>query len=109
MPPIPAVLPFPGRVLRVGIQGDDVRALQKYLNFIANTYTEIPKVTVDGDFGPGTAAAVSAFIRIFDLPGNPERVSAQVWNAITNVYDDLYNGGMVNTGQYPGYDISTGG
>jgi len=103
------VLPFPGRVLRVGIQGDDVRALQEYLNFIANTYTEIPKVTVDGDFGPGTAAAVSAFIQIFDLPGNPERVSAQVWNAITNVYDDLYNGGMVNTGQYPGYDISTGG
>ncbi len=102
-------LPFPGRVLRVGIEGDDVRALQEYLNFISDSYPEIPKVTVDGDFGPGTAAAVGAFIQTFNLPGNPERVSAQVWNAITNVYDDLYNGGMVNPGQYPGYDISTGG
>lgn len=99
-------LPFPGRVLRVGIEGDDVRALQEYLNFISNTYTEIPKTTADGIYGPGTASAVSAFVRIFDLPGNPERVTAQVWDAIVNVYDDLYNGGMVNPGQYPGYDIS---
>ena len=103
------ILPFPGRVLRLGIEGDDVRALQEYLNFISDTYTEIPKTTVDGIYGPGTATAVREFIRIFDLPGNPERVSAQVWNSITNVYDDLYNGGMVNPGQYPGYDISAGG
>lgn len=99
-------LPFPGRVLRPGTEGDDVRALQEYLNFISNTYPEIPKLTIDGVFGPGTGAAVSAFIKEFDLPGNPERVTAQVWDAIVNIYDDLYNGGMVNPGQYPGYDIS---
>lgn len=99
-------LPFPGRVLRVGIEGDDVRALQEYLNFISNSYPQIPKVTVDGVFGPGTASAVSAFIETFNLPGNPERVSAQVWDAIVDVYDDLYSGSMVNPGQYPGYDIS---
>ncbi len=99
-------LPFPGRVLRIGIEGNDVRALQEYLNFISNTYPEIPKITVDGVYGPGTANAVSSFISFFGLPGNPERVSAQDWNAITSVYDDLYNGGMVNPGQFPGYDIS---
>ena len=99
-------LPFPGRVLRIGIEGNDVRALQEYLNFISNTYTDIPKVSVDGVFGPSTANAVAAFTEIFNLPGNPERVSAQDWNAIVNVYDDLYRGGMVNTGQYPGYDIT---
>ena len=99
-------LPFPGRVLRVGIEGDDVRALQEYLNFISNSYPQIPKVTVDGVFGPGTAAAVSAFVETFGLPGNSERVSAQIWDAIVDVYDDLYNGSMVNPGQYPGYDIS---
>ena len=80
--------------------------MQEYLNFISNTYPEIPKITADGVYGPGTANAVSAFINLFGLPGNPERVSAQDWDAITSVYDDLYNGGAVNPGQYPGYDIS---
>jgi peptidoglycan hydrolase-like protein with peptidoglycan-binding domain len=99
-------LPFPGRVLRVGIEGNDVRALQEYLNYIADTYPSIGKTTPDGIFGPSTAAQVREFKRLFDLPGDPERVSAPVWNAITNVYDDLYTGGMVNEGQYPGYEIS---
>ena len=99
-------LPFPGRVLRVGVEGEDVRALQEYLNFIANTYPSIGKNTVDGIFGPGTAAQVREFINIFGLPGNPERVSAQTWNSITSIYDDLYTGGMVNEGQYPGYVIA---
>lgn len=102
-------LPFPGRVLRVGVEGDDVRALQEYLNFISKSYPQIPKIEVDGVYGPSTSAAVSAFIKEFDLPGNPERVSAQDWNAIVSVYEDLYRGSMVNAGQYPGYEISTGG
>lgn len=99
-------LPFPGRVLRVGIEGSDVLALQEYLNYIADSYPGIGKTTPDGVFGPSTAAQVREFIRIFDLPGDPERVSAPIWNAIINVYDDLYTGGMVNSGQYPGYEIS---
>ena len=86
------VLPFPGRVLRPGMSGDDVLALQEYLNYIANTYTEIPKTTVDGVYGPGTDRAVNAFKEIFNIPGAPSRVTAILWNAITNVYDDLYNG-----------------
>lgn len=102
-------LPFPGRVLRVGIEGNDVRALQEYLNLIADTYPEIPKINVDGIYGQSTAAAVSAFVNLFGLPGNPERVSAQDWNAIVSVYEDLYRGSTVNDGQYPGYNISAGG
>ena len=100
------ILPFPGRVLREGIEGSDVRVLQEYLNYIANTYTEIPKVNVDGVYGPSTARQVEAFKELFDLPGAPDRVNAPVWNSIANVYDDLYNGNSVNEGQYPGYEIS---
>ena len=100
------ILPFPGRVLREGIEGNDVRVLQEYLNFIANTYPSIPKVNVDGIFGPSTAAQVEEFKRIFEIPGTEERVSAPVWNAIASIYDDLYTGGTVNVGQYPGYEIS---
>lgn len=98
-------LPFPGRVLRAGIEGNDVRALQEYLNFIAKTYTDIPSVNVDGIFGAATEEAVAAFNRIFNLPGNPGRVSAQDWNAIVNVYDDLYNGTKVNPEQFAGYEL----
>lgn len=100
------ILPFPGRVLREGIEGDDVRVLQEYLNYISNTYPEIPRVNVDGVFGPSTAEQVRQFKQLFDLPGDPDRVNAPVWNAIADIYDDLYNGASVNEGQYPGYEIS---
>ena len=99
------ILPFPGRILRIGVDGNDVRALQEYLNYISNTYTEIPKVTVDGSYGPSTAAAVNKFVEIFELPDNRGRVNAQVWNAIINIYDDLYSGNTVNEEQFPGYGI----
>ena len=100
------ILPFPGRVIRIGVDGNDVRALQEYLNFISNTYTEIPKVTVDGSYGPSTANAVNKFVEIFNLPDNNGRVNAQVWNAIISIYDDLYAGNTVNDYQFPGYGIS---
>ena len=100
------ILPFPGRVLREGIEGNDVRVLQEYLNYISASYPQIPRVSVDGVFGPATAEQVRAFKEIFNLPGAPDRVNAPIWNSIASVYDDLYNGDTVNEGQYPGYDIS---
>ena len=100
------ILPFPGRILREGIEGSDVRVLQEYLNLISESYPEIPRVNVDGVFGQQTAEQVRQFKRIFNIPGTPERVNAPTWNAIANIYDDLYNGQMVNEGQFPGYNIS---
>lgn len=101
-----AVLPFPGRILRPGLEGADVEVLQEYLNFISNEYPSIAKNEVDGVFGPTTAAAVREFKRIFNLSGDPERVSVETWNAITNLYEDLFNGTLVREGQYPGYEIN---
>lgn len=100
------ILPYPGRVLRIGVDGNDVRALQEYLNYISNTYTQIPKVGVDGIYGPSTASAVNRFVELFDLPNSSGRVNAQVWNAIINIYDDLYTGNTVNEEQFPGYGLS---
>lgn len=97
------ILPYPGRVLRIGIEGDDVSALQDYLNYISDYYPSIPKVNADGIFGEQTARAVRAFNEELGLPGNPERVTALVWNAIINVYDDLYTGSFVRDDQFPGY------
>ena len=97
-------LPYPGSVLRVGSYGEYVTALQEYLNYISDTYTEIPKVTVDGIFGDRTADAVLAYQRLFGI--EPVGfVGAKTWNAITSTYRDLYDGSMSSNGQYPGYSL----
>ncbi len=100
------IVPYPGRIIGEGVDGSDVRILQEYLNYIAKTYPEIPTVTVDGAYGPATADQIRAFKSTFGIPGNSLRVNATLWDAIANIYDDLYTGGTVNSGQYPGYEIS---
>ena len=101
------ILPFPGRILRVGLQGDDVRVLQGYLNYISDVYPAIPRLTQDGIFGPQTQAAVIAFQDTFGLSASSEgRVNVVVWNAIVSVYEDLYVGSAVDDAQFPGYTIS---
>ena len=42
---------FPGNTIRLGSQGEDVRLLQEYLNFIASLIPEIPSVRVTGYSG----------------------------------------------------------
>jgi peptidoglycan hydrolase-like protein with peptidoglycan-binding domain len=98
-------LPYPGRVLALGSRGEDVRALQEYLNYIGNTYSEIPAVSVDADFGTRTEAAVVAFNRLFGIATDEKRVTAITWDAITDIYEDLYLGSLASAGQYPGYVI----
>lgn len=103
-----APLPFPGRILTPGTEGDDVAALQEYLNYIGRTYTQIPRITVDGVFGPATEAALTAFTEIFGSTASPQRVGAAFWNSITSVYDDLYAGNTAREGQFSGTTISEG-
>ena len=98
-------LPFPGRALFLGSTGEDVRVMQEYLNFIGESYNEIPPIQVDGVFGPATEAAVVAFQNLFAVPGGRGTVTSVTWNAITAVYDDLYQGYRAEIGQYPGYTI----
>ena len=100
------IVPYPGRILRVGLEGNDVRVLQEYLAFIAQKNPEIPAITPDGVYGPATEAAVRAFIRSYRLLDTNGRVNATVWNAIASIYEDLYAGERVGDDQYPGYPIS---
>lgn len=99
-----STLPYPGTVLRIGSQGEYVSALQEYLNFIGNTYTSIPSVTVDGVYGPATQRAVLEYKRLFGL-GNQGIVSSSTWDSITETYRDLYDGGISSDGQFPGYNV----
>ena len=84
------VLPFPGRVIGEGSEGDDVRVIQEYLNYIARSYPEIPTVTADGIYGVQTEEQIAAFRRVFGIPGDSIRVNAPLWNSIASVYEDLY-------------------
>lgn len=62
--------------------------MQRYLNYIANTYTNIPRVATDGIFGGATRNAVVAFQRQFGLTADGI-IGQQTWNRIVQVYNDL--------------------
>lgn len=98
------VILYPGRILREGIRGEDVKQLQEYLTFINKTYPNIPAVQNTGYFGPVTRSAVLAFQRQFNIPVNGI-VGASAWNEIAGVYSDLRYGSDKRPYQNPGYVI----
>ncbi|MBD2627780.1 peptidoglycan-binding domain-containing protein [Trichormus variabilis] len=78
-------LPILERILRNGIQGDDVKALQKALNargFNAGT--------ADGDFGDKTEVAVRAFQTTARITVDGE-VAQQTWTALGGEFEDQGN------------------
>ena len=97
-------VPYPGIPLRLGSSSDAVTLLQEYLNFVAAAYPEIPTIPVTGYFGTQTQNAVLAFQRLFGI-AQTGTVAAATWLALTTVYSDLYNGGRLNDGQFPGYNV----
>lgn len=99
------ILPYPGVPLRLGSNDDSVRVLQEYLNFVAQFIDEIPSVNVTGFFGTQTQQAVLAFQRYAGIEPTGT-VGSVTWNALANLYSDLYNGSRLNEGQFPGYEIS---
>jgi len=61
-PPPPTNCPtYPGFLLRPGSTGAAVRDLQTLLNTARRRYSAVPAVSVDGVFGPLTAASVRTF------------------------------------------------
>ena len=53
---------------QVGDSGDDIKNIQYFLNYLAEFYSEIPQIAIDGIFGSKTENAVKAFQRLFELP-----------------------------------------
>ena len=76
---------WPGYDLTIGSTGDKVRQMQTQLNRIAQNYPAIPRIAVDGIYGPVTAQAVRTFQRIFDLP-QTGIVDYPTWYSISNIY-----------------------
>ena len=76
---------WPGYTLSQGSSGTKVRQMQEQLNVIAGAYPAIPKITVDGIYGPATAAAVSKFQSVFGLPVTGT-VDYRTWYKISEIY-----------------------
>jgi len=87
-----SVRPYPGTPLRIGSTGEDVTALQTYLNRLAEDYPSIPLLTPDGNFGQNTAQAVRVFQGLFGLPVSGV-VGAATWNTLAQQYSLAVNGG----------------
>jgi len=98
------IVPYQGIVLRQGAEAETVRILQEYLNYISDFIPEIPSVSPTGYFGPQTQQAVEAFQRLYGLPVTGY-VEALTWDAIADLYSDLYVGNRLSDGQFPGGTI----
>ena len=48
---------WPGQDLTIGSTGSKVRQVQEQLNVIAGAYPALPKIAVDGIYGPATEAS----------------------------------------------------
>ncbi|MEQ8155885.1 MAG: peptidoglycan-binding protein [Clostridiaceae bacterium] len=76
---------YPGFTLTEGSTGTPVREIQTYLNRIADNFPAIPKMNVDGKYGPTTTSAVKKFQEVFSMPqtGN---VDYATWYKISDIY-----------------------
>lgn len=76
---------YPGYELTIGASGDKVQMIQEQLVTIADVYSAIPTIDIDGIYGPRTAEAVKSFQRIFGLPQTGV-VDFRTWYKISQIY-----------------------
>jgi len=98
--------------LRQGDKGTEIRLLQYYLDFLAHFNPALPKMRVDGEFGPGTAQALRRFQEEYGLP--PDGIAGRKsWEKLLLAYADalcLLPDAFLSPASlyYPGYFITSG-
>ncbi|MBQ7860233.1 MAG: peptidoglycan-binding protein [Faecalibacterium sp.] len=89
--------------LRTGSSGPDVALVQTWINGLRSRWPALPSLTVDGNYGSGTAAAVRQFQCSVGI--SADGVTGQTtWNTLYNNYADLNGEGE----QFPGVSIRRG-
>lgn len=76
---------FPGYTLTLWSTGENVKIIQNQLNEIAKAYPALPKVDVDGIYGPATQFSVRKFQEIFRM-NQTGNVDFATWYAISKIY-----------------------
>ncbi len=78
---------YPGYFITTGASGDVVRQLQNFLRVIGQNNSSVPVITVDGQYGNATKAAVQAVQRLNGLEPSGQ-VGPITWNAIVDLYEN---------------------
>lgn len=99
-------------VLKRGSRGNDVRAIQYFLNFLGFFNDRLPQINVDGIFGPATENAVRQFQSQYGLTADGI-VGRATWYAILDAYNATLNSlpdeyRSYSSLLYPGYTVTTG-
>lgn len=90
---------YPDAIIQ-GNRGEKVRLLQYMLAVLSEFINEIPSVTVDGIFGPATAAAVRAAQNFLGLPVTGV-VDATTWDEIYDQFSGIENTTLRNDEVFP--------
>ena len=102
---MPTVVPpsFSGTTLQIGSRGNDVIIMQKYLNLIAEQFSQIPSLgNADGIFGNATENSVRAFQSHFGLSVDGV-IGRNTWNKIVSIYNQL----IMNTPRMTTYSATS--
>lgn len=76
---------YPAHIIKEGDRGEDVKIVQQWLSIVSRKYTTIPKISVDGIFGPKTKEAVIKFQNQFGL--SPDGLIGPItWRKLSEIY-----------------------
>ena len=70
---------------KLGDSGAQIQNIQYFLSYLAEFYSEIPQINIDGVFGAQTENAVKAFQALFELPITG-RVDLPTYDALYRTY-----------------------
>lgn len=91
--------------LQTGSTGEKVRHLQYMLSVLSRYIRQIPPLSIDGVFGPGTRNAVIAAQQYFGLPATGV-VNAATWDEIYDQYSGIENTTLRNLESFPPSNLS---
>ena len=105
---------FPG-ALRIGDSGLGVEYVQYLLSAISWYYSQVPAVTIDGEFGESTRQSVIAFQKAFSL--DPDGIIGEtawqelvrVFLAIEPYFKQAIRENKINPGQFSGVNLRNEG
>jgi len=80
---------YPGSLLKLGEDGNNVLVMQQYLGALSATY-QIPNLQADGVFGEKTESSVRAFQQLVGL-ADDGIIGPDTWKAISDSYWNLAN------------------
>lgn len=89
--------PFYGTVLKNGSRGPDCAMVQTWINGLQGRWPSLPKLTVDGKYGSGTAKAVSQFQTLMGLTTDGE-TGRNTWDALYTAWAGQKGAGEVFCG-----------